>query len=330
MTEGAPIDEDRSRTCPDHFVSVDWSLDPFKRAVCAVDMRNRTINRVCRSSWTLQDVIDLAERKASDGSVLVGMDVALGVPAGYWEAARRIQSGQCDDSFVEWLGRKASASDFFEVVPSPLHWRIDRPFFRVPPGEGGLRSITSLLENGFYRRIDRWTGAKPLFAVSGIPGTVGSGTRNVWTELATILHRERKFAIWPFEGQMPRLLDSCAIVLAESYPALAYGIVLAESLPACRMRVAKTDRRIRHQICAELASAAWIRNAGVTLMDMTAAAENEDVFDALVTAAAVLRCAIEGSELCAHEFIDPVCEGGMLLAGPALLLQPARTFRPSP
>ena len=82
------------------------------------------------------------------------------------------------------------------------------------------------------RKIDGATGAKPLFAVSGIPGTVGSGTRSFWQELIPRLTDSLDFAVWPFEGDLRRLLASRGIVLAETYPALFYAAVLARTLPA--------------------------------------------------------------------------------------------------
>lgn len=49
----------------------------------------------------------------------------------------------------------------FEPVRDPANWRVDRPFFRVLEGEGGLGAFTTRFEDGFRRKIDRRTGAKP-------------------------------------------------------------------------------------------------------------------------------------------------------------------------
>ena len=71
-----------------------------------------------------------------------------------------------------------------------------------------------------------------------MPGTVGSGTRDFWKALIPVLAGKRDFAIWPFEGELPDLFATQQIVLAETYPALAYAVALATDLPTHRLRVA--------------------------------------------------------------------------------------------
>lgn len=301
------------------FISADWSKDARKRSVHVAMPRTRCIRREENTAWDLEALLQLArELKEEVGPVLLGMDLALGVPAGYWRMVRRdTAGGRPPRRFLAGLAGLDPKSDFFRGVRSPDEWRPCRPFFAVQKGKGGKTAFTEKVEGNMLRRIDEATGAKPLFAVSGMPGTVGSATRALWKELIPWLNdSSRDFAVWPFEGALPALLSDSGIVLAESYPGLAYAAAVAERLPTSRMKNAKTNRYWRKGICGCLEKAAWVRKYGVCLGDLGPARADDDAFDSHVTAAAVLRCVLEGRELCAPEWIDDEAEGAMLLAGP--------------
>ena len=301
------------------FVSADWSKDAGKRSVHVAMPRTRCIRRVKSTAWSLAALLELArELKEETGPVLLGMDLALGVPVGYWRMVQQeAAGGRPPRHFLDWLAGIDPESDFFREVHSPDDWRTGRPFFAVQPREGGKTAFTRKVAGNMLRRIDEATGAKPLFAVSGMPGTVGSATRALWRELIPLLKESnRDFAVWPFEGALPALLADKRIVLAETYPGLAYAAALDEPLPARRMRVAKTKREEREYFCDRLAKAAWVRAHGVCLGDLGPARADDDAFDSHMTAAAVLRCVLEGRQLCASEWIDNEAEGAMLLAGP--------------
>ncbi len=302
------------------FISADWSKDARKRSVHVARTRTRCIRREESTDWNLEALLRLARKLEKEvGPVLIGMDLALGVPARYWRMVPRdAADGRPPRHFLDLLAGIDPESDFFREVHSPEDWRPGRPFFAVQEGEGGKESFTRKVEGNMLRRIDKATGAKPLFAVSGMPGTVGSATRALWKELIPLLKkRERDFAVWPFEDPpLPALLSGSGIVLAESYPGLAYAVAVDECLPTSRMRNAKTNRDWRKGICGLLEKAAWVWEHGVSLGNLDRAREDDDDFDSLVTAAAVLRCLLEGRQLCAPEWIDAEAEGAMLLAGP--------------
>lgn len=304
---------------PGAFISADWSKDERKRSVHVAMPRTRCIRRARSTARSLSALLRLArELKEEVGPVLLGMDLALGVPAGYWRMARReAADGRPPRHFLDWLAVLDPESDFFREVRSPEDWRPGRPLFAVQPGEGGKTEFTQKVAGDMLRRIDEATGAKPLFAVSGMPGTVGSATRALWKELIPLLKEsDRDFAVWPFEGALPALLADKRIVLAETYPGLAYAAAVAEHLPTGRMRIAKTKREAREHFCDRLAKAPWVREHDVCLGDLGPARANDDAFDSHVTAAAVLRCLLEGRALCDAEWIDAEAEGAMLLAGP--------------
>lgn len=309
------------------FLSADWSKDVRKRSVHVADIHARRILSAERRGWNLAKLLAVAREKAQRGPVLIGIDLVIGLPDRYWQALRQSGACGCPASFVEWLGRLDPGSDFFRRVRSPPEWCIERPFFHVPSGKGGLKSFTNKLNGGFRRRIDIATGAKSPFVVSGIPGAVGSATRAFWKELVPLLRSsDRDFAVWPFEGALNELLRGRRIVLAETYPALAYGAALADELPTNRVRVSKTKPEQRSAVCEELEAARWVERKRVDLGDLAPAQAGEDAFDSHVTAAAVLRCIVEDRPLAAPSWIDPVAEGSMLLAGP---VDPARRARQS-
>ena len=264
--------------------------------------------------WNLDKLLGLAEELAEDGPVLVGTDVVLGVSEGYWKLLQKT-SGPSPKSFVHWLGGLDPAGKFFETASVPDEWRASRPWFRVMKGRGGLSSFTGKVSGGMLRGVDIATGAKPVFAVSGIPGTVGSGTREFWKELAPRLSGDRNFRVWPFEGGLESLTAGRGVVLCETYPALACAAALADHLPTGRVSNAKTKPEWRNDKCDQLHRAAWIGANGIDLGNLEPARENEDDFDACFTAAAVLRCLREGIRLAGPEWIDGRVEGSMLLAG---------------
>ena len=304
---------------PRFFVSADWSKDPGKRSVYVADLSERLIYRETRPDWALGSLMALARQLSEQGSTLVGVDLVLGVPRSYWELVLAEPRYGQPSTFIDWLARLDSDSGFFDpanTVKDHEQWRVDRPWFHVPPGKGGLTSFTQKTRDGLRRRIDQKTGAKPVFVVSGIPGTVGSGTRDFWQELAACLASDRHFAVWPFDGPLSELLRTKGVVLAETYPGLAYAAALADDLPTGRFAVGKTKSGQRNDACNLLGDAAWVKANKVDLGDIDPARDDEDDFDAHLTAAAVLRCYLEGTPVVDQEWIDTVAEGSMLLAGP--------------
>ena len=195
---------------PRFFVSADWSKDPRKRSVYVADLKHRRIQSEARPDWGLDTLLALAERLCSQGSVLVGVDLALGVPRSYWELVLAEPRYGRPATFVNWLARLDSDSGFFDpanTVKDHEQWRVGRPWFHVPPGKGGLTSFTQKACDGFLRRIDRKTKAKPVFTVSGIPGTVGSGTRDFWARAGRLSEKEFRLlhlALRRFASQPPQ------------------------------------------------------------------------------------------------------------------------------
>ena len=185
----------------------------------------------------------------------------------------------------------------------------------MPRGAGGLTRFVAAAggRTGLLRQIELRTGAKPAFVLSGIPGSVGSGSRALWTELAARRREARTPAlrVWPFDGSLRELSREPGLVLAETYPRASYALALAPRLPAPPEPLGKTRRPVREEALRRLRAAAWRRRSRTALADLDRAAASEDDFDALLTAAALARVLAEGEPL-ASWLVDPGHEGGIL------------------
>jgi hypothetical protein len=296
------------------------------------EVATRTVRRLSCDVWNLKSVLESAASLASTGSVLVTFDVPLGVPSSYLSVAQTRWESATD--FLRLIEGVAATEGYFEATTAAHDWRINRPFFTVPPGVGGLTSYhDAARKNGveLLRNIDRRTGARSLFAKAGIPGSVGSAAAALWTELGRELSSNGEFSIWPFEGSLEDLSTTCRVAVAEIYPRAAYATALstvpAHSRP--RLSIPKTDDGVRADVVSRLPYVPWILDHSVTLVDLDFAESNEDDFDACLTAAALLRCAIEGAPMSSRDLTDPIAEGGILGTGSINLDLPESALRQS-
>ncbi len=320
------------------ILCADWAKHPRRRAVYVADVRRRTVRRLAPDgpnngapSWSLSAVLKKAARLADHGAVLATFDAPLGVPASYLEAAAQAPSLGRPTTFLELVQRTHATSSFFEGTADAAEWRVERPFFAVPAEEGGLDSYRRAAHShgvDLYRAIDRATGAKTLFAKSGIPGAVGSAACALWQELGRLLTKPRFFKVWPFEGDLRALLALTPIVVAEMYPRAAYATALLDLPIASRYRltVPKTDSDIRTAAIAALQATKWVDLHKVTIEDLDPTRSSEDDFDACLTAAAMLRCSLEGILLGTAVKASSRAEGAMLGTGSVNLELPERLF----
>lgn len=312
------------------ILCADWGKEVWKRAVYVADVESRIVRRLSADGWSVARVLAEAEQWTCAGSALATFDAPIGVPKSYL-AAFNHRSARRPEDFLALLACARSLPRFYDATTVARDWIVDRPFFSVPAGDGGLRTYVDAagrLGVDLYRQIDRMTGAKAVFIKSGVPGSVGSAACALWQELASQLAADRTFKVWPFEGELERLLQSTSVVVGEMYPRAAYATALLDAAPTSRapMVVAKTDAGVRHEAIATLRSAHWVCSLGVELRDLTEAEANEDDFDACVTAAALLRCVLEGAPLCPSQLESATSEGGMLGTGSVNLRLPYQTF----
>lgn len=290
---------------PAWILAADWGGTAKKRCVFEAAVSERVVRHVKppADGWTLESLAAEASRRS--GPVLIGIDASLGVPASYLAAARRVFR----------LGRASTFLDLIRSVPDSWFverrtWSVEQPFIAVPKGAGSLTRITRTalkLDVQLRRALEVQTKAKSTFLVSGIPGTVGSGSRDVWRALRTSSLR-----VWPFDGELSVLLRGREPVLAECYPRIAYATALLDG-PRAPLGIAKTDAAVRRRAVEALAHARWLMRARVRLEDQVEMQASEDAFDAGITAAALLRIVLEG--LPPHAPVDRLAEGGILGTG---------------
>ncbi len=293
-----------------HIIAVDWGKEARKRSAYRFDP---ALSRISRLSFDG----DLASLRALasqlQGSVLIGIDAAIGFPATSWRQLLRSVAKQ-PGNFADLLCHQPLPDLFFEAVASPEEWLPQRPFIRPPKGKWSLRAFVEASNDGLHRAVDRQLQANPMFVTCGIPGSVGSGTRTLWEEIVAHEHRER-LKIWPFHGSFLDLMSdgkAGSTVIAEIYPKVCYGIALATTLPTPLLPLAKTKSDVRRQAISRLSGSEWPVRLGVRIDDTDAALGNEDDFDALLSAAALTRLFLEKAPFDSADSIDPVAEGGVL------------------
>ncbi|HSP73170.1 MAG TPA: DUF429 domain-containing protein, partial [Gaiellaceae bacterium] len=253
---------------------------------------------------SLSSLLRESDELRDGAAAVVAVDAPLGLPASFVHAAGA-------PGFAEWL--EDAPADAFEPVVDPAEWSPRRPFFRLPsrktPGSRkAFEAAAARHAVDLRREIDRATNANPVFALN-IPGQVAPAAIALWRELREARAAGIEFEIWPFETAR---LDG-GLVLAEIYPRAAYGTALSPSLPARPRSLAKTKEDVRRSALAALRDADWVRDRHVRIRHADAAERSEDDFDALLTAAALLRLLLEGRPLYTTD-PDPVAEGGILCA----------------
>jgi len=314
------------------ILAADWGKETSKRTVYAADQSSRVVRRITpNKAWTLTNLLDVASSMQASDSVIVALDAPLGVPQSFFDVAAATPSWRSPVNFPDLLMHACEIPLFFTGTRDASAWSIDCPFFSVPKGHGGLTSYIQAAAAhsvDLYRDIDRRTGAKSVFIKSGVPGSVGSAACALWQEIGPLLHTNRAFRLWPFEGELPFLRESAPIVLAEMYPRSAYATALLDASATLRptLIVAKTKKEIRSAAIDRLRTAEWVCDQGVTIQNLFEAEANEDDFDALMTAAALLRCELEGIPLHPSNPSYQRAEGGILGTGSINLDLPARRF----
>src|SRR5436190_4657778 len=208
MTESLELGRDF-----DWILAIDWGGPFARRRAWIADVAHRRLRPFSGGPWSLDAVMTAA--RDLPGRVLVGIDAALGAPLHYLDAARSALPSWADASdFLSWVVLAVRTPGFLDAVHVAAEWSHARPFIAVPKGDGALTAFWAKAGGRLLRAVDASTRAKSIFVVSGIPGTVGSGTRALWGELAPLHTARRDFSVWPFEGSFAALA-AARICLAE-------------------------------------------------------------------------------------------------------------------
>jgi hypothetical protein len=297
---------------PSLIMCSDWSSDSRKRRAWLVDPAERVLRRLPQTDLTLSFLAAEAERH--EGFRLIGIDAPIGVPASYLVAARSAFGVPPDASFLDWLPVALEHTEFLIPLRRARDWSPQRPFFNVRGVPGGRTDLEAAIRAHSVeprRSVEEDTGGTSVFML-GIPSSAGAAALALWTELVAA-RGELNVAVWPFAGDLDKLSAGPRTVLAEIYPAAAYGTALAKTLPAPRRRVRKGVGHERVEVLRELERMGWLHEFGVLIAegDRDYALADDGDFDALLTAAALLRLTLEGNNLFTCR-VDPVAEGAML------------------
>jgi diadenosine tetraphosphate (Ap4A) HIT family hydrolase len=310
------------------IICADWSKDSARRAACVAEVSTRLVKSLGRGPFTLLSLVDAAAAYSGAGSVLVGVDVPLGAPRSLLDATHRDLGVLPTATFGEWVTKAAAWPNFLSRAAEGEPWSPLRPFFRVSPGaDARNRMFREMLDRGVepLREVDKLTAAKSPFILSGIPGSVGSSVVDLWPALSGILGN-RQVDLWPFDQAQPETAGE-GVILAEIYPRALYASAIATEPPPLRARlsIAKGDARCRAAAIESLLAQDWVRQHRVRFEDAEPETITEDSFDALLSAAGLLRCVLEGTPLGWSG--SDAFEGGILGLDSLNLSLPERTFR---
>jgi hypothetical protein len=308
------------------ILAADWGVDARKRALWEARVDERVVRPVPGVDWTVQSVLEHT-RRSLDRTLLV-FDAPLGLPQSYLDAARTLPQWAGARTFMDWL--RAAPLATFERTRDPRDWSLERPFFHVPKGGRTAYQEAAAHQGVDLRRtIERSTRGNPVFILSGIPGSVGSGALDLWRGLLDAELEGHGFDMWPFDG------TGCAAsptagrpTIGEMYPRALYASALLDD-PAHRrslLRVAKTKHETRAAALAALAGRPWLCELDVRIEGTRLALASEDHFDALLSAAGLLRSVLAGEPLHPSALPCAMSEGGIIGSGAVDLDLREQTF----
>lgn len=268
------------------IVHADWSRDARKRWVAeATRQDDRWIAVAPRKVGDLEEF----RRDLFVGGVpvLAGFDFPIGVPAVYGTL-----SGERDfDRLLAQVGQ-GRWSRFFEVCEKPQEISIDRPFY--PRVSSNVVRQSHLLErlgvasiDGLRRASERATEARraacALFWTLG-GNQVGKAAISGWQDVIRPARLEGA-GLWPFDGDLSALAAGRRVVLAETYPAEAYGHVgVAFDRGGSKQRQADRRAATRNLIerCEEHGIELSAELRGMIIDGFGPRKSGEDPFDAVI------------------------------------------------
>jgi hypothetical protein len=176
---------------------------------------------VNQTSSFLSNLIELAPT----GPILAGFDFPIGVPRLYAQKAGITHF----TAILPHLGQGQWA-DFYCLAERAGEISLTRPFYPFRPGGAkqqhlverlGVRSLGDLLRACDHSTPTR-SKACELFWTLGAK-QVGRAAIAGWRDVLVPALQQRLIAIWPFDGELPEVLEAGRIVVAEIYPAETYS-----------------------------------------------------------------------------------------------------------
>lgn len=211
----------------DVLAHADWSVSPKKRWVARAEWSG---------GWTLTAVEPVGPtptfvaallRAAATRRVLAGFDFPIGLPRSYGAKTRETDFS----AFLRCVGT-GRWSRFADIARTPDEISIERPFY--PAGSTGgvtqaalIRAHGEVAFDGLRRTCERATATRraacPIFWTLG-GNQVGRGALSGWVEVVKPAQAGGA-SVWPFDGSLEDLAAGPGLVIAETYPAEAYGHV---------------------------------------------------------------------------------------------------------
>jgi hypothetical protein len=216
-------------TMPDLIVSCDWSISPRKRWLAAAKLSAGASYEIAAPVQVdrIDDFFSTLRVSAPTGAILAGFDFPIGIPRHYAEKAGIEQFTAFLTQFGEGLW-----VDFYRVAETPDQISLTRPFYPRTPGgtnkqqlaDGlGLESVSDLLRVCDHSTVTRRKACEIFWTLGA--SQVGRAAISGWRDLLAPAARDRRIAIWPFDGELSVLLDDGQIVAAEIYPREIYAHV---------------------------------------------------------------------------------------------------------
>jgi hypothetical protein len=264
----------------------DWSTTAKKRWVAGAKRIQTgwyvTLPRLASDTNAfVEELFDAA------GPTLAGFDFPIGMPTTYAQL-----TGLPDFPTALGVFGRGEWSEFFAVAETPQQVSRTRPFYpRVSTAAAkqahlldglGVNSIEALLRQCDLATSTRRRACALFWTLGG--NQVGKAAISGWREVIAPARR-RGACLWPFDGKLAELVRTGVPVLAETYPAEAYGHVGVTFGPQ------KSKRRKEDRRTAMASLLDWARlNSNAFSPDLIAQIEDgfgsqsngEDAFDALI------------------------------------------------
>jgi hypothetical protein len=212
---------------PSLVVHCDWSTTPGKRWMSTATLEGGGYRLTAPTLVGDVGLLLRRLRESTSGTVLAGFDFPIGLPASYGRRTGLPHFG----AFLETL-RTGALPQWFDVVDDVRDLSIERPFYPTRPGGRSQQHLTQALGvesiNELRRLCEQPTPAHGaacrLFWTLG-GNQVGKAAIAGWREFVLLALAQGGAFLWPFDGALKDLVTSSQLVIAETYPADAYGQV---------------------------------------------------------------------------------------------------------
>ncbi len=278
-----------------YLVHADWSVASSKQWTAAA--------RLIDGQWHLENpklvgpplvLLDDLAHRAQTEAVLAGFDFPIGLPFAYGQKAGFSRFPEAIRTFG-----KGDWADFYHVAEEADEIALKRPFYPRVSRKGVRRAelekgLGGIVFDDLLRRCDLKCNDGPkasaIFWTLG-GNQVGKAAINGWqTVIGPALSCGAR--LWPFDGDLAALGGKPGLVLAETYPAIAYKGIGAKFAPG------ESKRTKPHRQSKAAAILHWAETHRIILTDdlrktildgFGATSKGEDQFDAFMGLALMIE-----------------------------------------